>query len=685
MTPGSSTGPGAVKFSPFLQLGTPGLKQYSGFIVEEFLTVLRGKRAAEAYKEIMSNSSIASGILDLFDLTMRGVEKFVEPYSEKGGKPHSDDEYRAERIEGALDDTNSDWSEIMSEISSMLGYGFAPMEPTYKKCQGYHEDPMLRSKYNDGVIAWSEIALRGQDTLFRWDYDADNRLRGMIQTPPPDYRERYIPIEKLLLFRPKIEKQNPEGKSLLRAAYYEWIHIKRLTEYESIKGERDATGIPVIWIPAENMLSGATQDQANVYNLYKRIAKNLKNDDQAGLVMPMLYNQQGNPMFKVEVLQGQGRSIFDYSTAIIRHEVRMAMCLLNDALMIGHDKVGSYGMADSKVASTPEAAVNAWLDAVYGVINRVEIPRVYALNGWPLDRLCKVKHGAVRAADLDRLAKTILSLTQAGMALFPDDGMEDYIRDEAGWPKKAASARSILDAALATPGTPNDAPGANGVAEGATKRHALRARTGKWDAARAASRAEAVALLAARREVAANGVVQHGFRMPDQIPFDPKAMCAVVDAESLPLERVKLSTLLATQPGVKRETVRRFVDNPDTVPAGHRDLTGRLSDRPIIARHRGDHYILDGHHRLASKMLLGYETAMVRVASDVDGDGTLVMKDVSGPPHVDGLQDEETEAERRERERRERERRVKDKLNEMFDTDEIARVKADLARQNKKT
>ena len=94
-------------FSPFIQLGRSGLKQYGGFVQEEFVPVLRGKQGAKSYREILDNSALVGGIFKLIQLTMRQVERYVEPFSED-----AEDAKRAERIEQALNDMSHSWEDL---------------------------------------------------------------------------------------------------------------------------------------------------------------------------------------------------------------------------------------------------------------------------------------------------------------------------------------------------------------------------------------------------------------------------------------------------------------------------------------------------------------------------------------------------------------------------------------------
>jgi hypothetical protein len=649
------------EISPFIQVGRSGLKQFGGFVFEEFLSNLQNPRGAQAYREIIDNSALVGGIFRLIDLSIRGISKYVEPYHDQGEEATDEDHERAERVEGALEDMSHSWQDTISEIASMILYGYAPMELVYKKCSGWTDDPGTRSRFDDGLITWRKIALRGQDTLFRWEFDDEGGVKAMIQLPPPDYQMRRIPIEKLLLFRPRVEKDNPEGTSVLRSAYFNWYMIKRMTELEAIRGERDATGVPVMEIPAVNMGASATAAQLAVYTMAKKIVKNIRLDEQSGIVIPQAYDPvTKQPLFKLSLLGVQGATtIFDFDKVITRHETRLAISMLADGLLLGHDKVGSFALSKDKTKNTIGTALNAWMDSICAVFNRHAFPRLYALNGWPMDRMCKLGHGEAQDKDLESLAHAVQMLSQAGMPIFPDEQLENHIREEAGWPERSEEAlaeqqeqqayememRQATLAAMANPdakpagggggafgkpGKPSSAGGGKptrgqmkppqkqpGQKEPLKKYHRAQPRNtrGKWSPPSGVV-GEALSILRDRQAVGANDQVAHGFKIADPVPFDPKAMTIAMNVDAMPLKHVAIKDLVATQPSVRRDSVRAFMENPAAVAPGQRSMSGQLIDRPLVVERAGKYYIADGHHRLAAKRLLGYPDALVRVVEE---------------------------------------------------------------------
>lgn len=657
---GQTSNPPKIEFDPRIQLGRSGLRQYGGFVYEEFLTILRNPRGAQAWREIIDNSALVGGITRLIDLSMRQISTRVEPFDDT-----SEDKKRAERFEQGLDDMSHSWPATMSEIVTMLWYGFSCMEIVWKKCLGWSDDPTTRSRYKDGLIMPRKLMLLGQDTLFRWEFDSEGGIRAMLQLPPPDYLLRTIPIEKMLIFNPTIEKGNPEGRSILRSGYFNWQMIKHLTEFEAISAERDATGIPVAYIPATCMGPNATAAQKAVFTKMQKLVQNLRVDDQMGVVMPQAFDPlTKQPMFKLELLSTQGRgSHFDYDKPITRHEVRLAMSVLADVMMLGHDKVGSYALSSDKT-SLLAAGIGAWYDSICGVINRYLVPRVWAANGWPLDRPCKFTHGEVQRQNLVELSTVILNLSKAGMELFPDETLENHIREDVGLPEKP---QELIDREqehadvehemqIATMGQrtenaknpppppppgpqqgqfgrqqpPQNQPPQKPGQKPPVKKYVgqARARRGTYQP-RSSDVFNALNMLRDRQRIGAGDAVAHGFPTSDTPPFDQGADLSP-QVESARVERVPIKGLIATQHAVRRDGVRNFLENPGIVRTGQRSLSGQLEDLPVVVRAGGSNYIADGHHRLAARMLLGHETAMARVI-DTDIEDSPVPENQGQP------------------------------------------------------
>lgn len=405
----------------FGELGRSGLKRWGGHVDDEFLRELSGRRGAQVYREMRDNDPAVGAILFSIQMLIRRVTWHVEPASETRS-----DQEAAEFLESCRHDMSHTWADMVGEILTMLPFGWSYMEIVYKLRQGESQDASRNSRYNDGRIGWRKIVLRAQDTLLRWEFDETGGIRGMWQSAPPDYRPVLIPIEKALLFRTTVEQNNPEGRSILRNAYRPWYYKKQFEIIEGIGVERDLAGLPAVKTPPEFNLDPSTEEGRQNLNAAKELVRNIRRDQQDGLVIP-----QG---WEVQLLSAGGRRQFDISQIIWRKTVEIAMTVLADVLLLGHEKVGTYALAGVK-RGLFAAALEAWLDGIVEVFNRHAIPRLFALNGFQgLSGLPRLAHGPVDVPELAELAEYINKIAGAQL-LTPDADLENALRERAYLPR----------------------------------------------------------------------------------------------------------------------------------------------------------------------------------------------------------------------------------------------------------
>ena len=331
-----------------------------------------------------------------------------------------------------MDDMDRPWTEFLSEVLTMLIYGWSLHEIVYKIRGGPFRE--ISSQYSDGKIGWRRLPIRGQDSLFRWEFaENGSDLEGFIQMPPPDYQQIFIPAKKFILFRTSARRGNPEGRSFLRNAYRPWFFKKRIEEYEGIGIERDLAGLPMAYVPKELMTDSASPEEKAIYEMIKNIIRNVRNDSMAGVIFPQVYDSSGNKLYEFQLLSAGGRRNFDTNEVIIRYDQRIAGCMLADFILLGQRNVGSFALASEKT-DLFASALGALMDSIAEVLNREAIPKLFAVNGWTGE--CPyIVHGDIETPDLDKLSNFILRLSNAGALKVPDEGLERHLRRVASLPE----------------------------------------------------------------------------------------------------------------------------------------------------------------------------------------------------------------------------------------------------------
>ncbi len=414
------------KYNPTKEFGTSGLNHYDGMIEEEFLRELSGDKKIRVYKEMGDNDYVASSILFLIRNLIGQVDWRVES---------EDNEDVAEFIDSCRNDMSQSWSETISEIFTFIQYGFSYHEIVYKRRNGIKlNKPGESSKYNDGKLGWRKLPSRSQLSLVNnWVFDKEGGLQGVNQVAAPDYNETFIPIEKALLFRTTSLKGNPEGQSLLRGAYRSWYIKKNIENLEAIGLERDLAGLPIAYVPAKWLRNDASTAEKQTINEIKDIVTNIRRDEQEGIVWPLAYDENGNKVSYLELLTSGGKREFDTNKIIVRYNLGIALAALADVILLGHEKVGSYSLGETK-ADFFTMALECFLDHVASVFNRHAIPRLLSLNGISIQSAPQLVHSGLKKLDLTAIGTFIRDTTGAGLQFFPDEKLENFLRSAAGLP-----------------------------------------------------------------------------------------------------------------------------------------------------------------------------------------------------------------------------------------------------------
>lgn len=340
-----------------IEIGRPGLANFSGVISEEFLRDLRGRRAYQRYDEMRRNSPVVGALLLAIEQAVRAIEWSFA--SDEG-----DDDPRIELLDRARANLSHSWNDHIVEALTMLPFGFSLFEIVYERV--------------DGDLLWRKFAPRGQETVTRWLFDEEGGLAGIEQMAAPNYHRVEIPIEKLLLYRTRVERGNPEGRSILRNAWIPYYYAKHIQEVEAIGIERDLAGLPVIYLPEAADTAGNTgvADQpagTTDYGRAHQIVRNIRNDEQAGVVLTKGWD--------LKLLSTGGSRQFDTDKIVTRYESRILMSCLAQFLMLGQQNVGSLALSRDQTDFFA-MSVNATANIIAETFTKYAAARLLRLNGY---------------------------------------------------------------------------------------------------------------------------------------------------------------------------------------------------------------------------------------------------------------------------------------------------------------
>ena len=420
----------------FMEVGSSGLRQNGGIVNDDFLRQLQGKQGYSNFREMADNDAVVGGMLQAIEMIVRSVDWSVEPSDPTNEQAIAE----AAFVSTCLSDMTQSWDDTLAAILTFLVYGFSYHEIVYKYRKGYTDDASTRSKYNDGRIGWRKLPIRSQLTVQKWEFDDNGGIQGMYQMDPSAAGKGlvFIPIEKALLFRTTTKMNNPQGRSILRNAFVSWYYKRRIQEIEAIGIERDLAGMPVAYVPPQMLSNNATADEKAALEAIKQIVRNIKRDEQEGIVFPLAYDPDTKLLaYDLKLLSTGGRRQFDTNEIITRYDQRIAMTVLADFLLLGHEGVGTQALSVSKIELFL-TSLNAYLSNIAETFNNHGIPRLMRLNGVPMELCPTLTYTPPKNVDLDSIGRYIQQLTQAGAPLFPDIDLENYLRGLAGLPQGQA-------------------------------------------------------------------------------------------------------------------------------------------------------------------------------------------------------------------------------------------------------
>lgn len=358
------------------EIGRTGLDQFSGTIQADFLREMRGSEAYKKFQEMRLNSAVVGGLL----LAIRQPVLAMEwtPASDVENDP------RLEILHASINNMSYSWPDHIAEALLFLPFGYYPFEIVYERGE-------------NGWILWRKFSPRGQDTVARWQFSDDGGIEGFYQRVNWT-EEKFIPIDKTILYRINCERNNPEGRSILRPAWTSYYYAKHIAQAEAIGLERGLDGFPVITLPDG---ASTNEDDANSdASKAAEFVRNIRNDEQAGMVLPNGWT--------LELLAPGAQSRLDADKVIRRYEARILMSALAQFLNLGQEGVGSLALSKDQTDFFA-MSINATADVITDAVTKYAIPRLMKLNGYDAEGL-SLTHTPAAQEDISQLGTTLQQL-----------------------------------------------------------------------------------------------------------------------------------------------------------------------------------------------------------------------------------------------------------------------------------
>ncbi len=367
-------------------VGATGLSLKWGQVRDDYLREWNMSDKAKTVDEMLRNSSVIGALRFAIEMSVKSVDWHFE--SDEG-----EDDERLVLANAALENLRHSWSDHISDALMCIFYGWSMFTITYEQV--------------GGQLLWRKFKPLKHSTLMRWLIADDGGLAG-IQQWPTDWPEP-IDIERMVIYKIRSNYGSPEGESILRPAWPDYYYAKNFKALEGIAYERNGSGYPVITLP-ENA-NTTDDDVTSDVGKATAIVRNIRNDEQSGLVLPFGWN------FKFE----SPGNVLDFSEPISRYEKRILTAALAQFLVLGQDKVRALSLS-SDLSQFFNMAVDTLADIISDTFTQYPLRRLLRLNGRD-DNGIRMSHSP--AGDID--------LIQVGDFLQKVGGMINFTAQDEVW------------------------------------------------------------------------------------------------------------------------------------------------------------------------------------------------------------------------------------------------------------
>lgn len=401
------------------EVGFTSLRTLNGQILEEANRVFRYPAFLKTVDEMKTDPTVAAA-LSIRNIMLTRVDWTVKPPV----NATSQDKQRAAFVQQCMDDMETTWKQFIAEVITYKEYGFSILEKVYRRRLNRNG-----SKYNDGLVGIRKLAPRGQDTIRHWNFTPDGRelvsVGQSLRNLENGYRYQIeidapnglltIPREKFLLFSADSIKGNPEGKSILKAAYLPYKQLTMIKDQLFLGVAKDLAAIPIVKLPAKIMDVNASQADQATYQAYQTLVNNVAAGVQRGIVIPSAIDpDSGKPIYDFSLLEANGQSKFDLPGIIKALQTDILIALCSNVITTETDAQGSFSLNNAQT-NLLALAVEHNLNEIRDVLNSDLLVQLYALNGWNTDNLPTFEYGDIVDTDTEAFSKLVQRVASVGL------------------------------------------------------------------------------------------------------------------------------------------------------------------------------------------------------------------------------------------------------------------------------
>lgn len=173
--------------------------------------------------------------------------------------------------------------------------------------------------------------------------------------------------------------------------------------------------------------------------------RNLHMNEQSGLILPQVLDDQGEQYFKFDVISVTGQKAFDTTAIIASYKNEIISALMASQLILGQGGGGSFSLAES-LQSISNMAIESKLIEIRDQLNHDLVSQLFQLNGWSTDVVPYFDFGDLVSPDLDVLSKFLQRTASVGL-VSQDASTVNWIAEQANMPTPFADQTVTVDEA----------------------------------------------------------------------------------------------------------------------------------------------------------------------------------------------------------------------------------------------
>jgi hypothetical protein len=396
--------------------GTAGTEIYGGYLQDEPLEDLQGKKGAEQYNKMRRGDGVITMALRAVKLPIRSAQWMVSPDDESPEAKAQSDLFSHILFK----DLGKPWTRFTGEALTFVDFGYSMFEKTFK--------PVLNHPKFGPYVGVKSLGFRGQRTIERWIVDHNGNLLSIEQQAYGD-TGRIVQIDNrfLIHFCPDQEGDNFEGISFLRACYGSWFRKNLYLKLLAAGIEKYAIPVPILTVPSgkENSV-----EYENALRVLKRYTSNQVN----------YITKPAGWELEVKVTTLDPQKIRD---SIKDENQEMVNSFLAGFLMLGQTNTGSHALG-STLGDFFGTAVQFIGDHICEVMNAELLNDLVKLNFPGQELKCKLKVEGIKDSASAAFAEVLVKLVQS-RSLKPDPELEKFVREKYKLPVAQVMAEAEIE------------------------------------------------------------------------------------------------------------------------------------------------------------------------------------------------------------------------------------------------